>query len=84
MPSTVTKTLSYSVVYEPAPEGGYVVTVPALPGCHTQGDSFEEAETNIREAIELYVESLLSDGEDIPREDGALQGRITVPIAMPV
>ena len=84
MPSTVPKTLSYSVFYEPAPEGGYVVTVPALPGCHTQGDSFKEAESNIREAIELYVESLLSDGEDIPREDGALQGRITVPIAMPV
>lgn len=83
MPSTVTKTLSYSVFYEPAPEGGYVATVPALPGCHTQGDSVEEAETNIREAIELYVETLLSRGEDIPREDGALQGKITVPIAMP-
>ena len=49
-----------------------------------QGDSIEEAETNIREAIELYVETLLSHGEDIPREDGALQGKITVPIAMPV
>ncbi len=84
MPSTATKTLSYSVFYEPAPEGGYVATVPALPGCHTQGDSFEEAETNVREAIELYVETLLSHGEDIPREDGALQGKITVPIAMPV
>ena len=83
MSSTVTKTLSYSVFYEPAPEGGYVATVPALPGCHTQGDSVEEAETNIREAIELYVETLLSRGEDIPREDGALQGKITVPIAIP-
>ena len=61
MPSTVTKTLSYSVFHEPASEGGYVATVPALPGCHTQGDSIEEAETNIREAIDLYVETLLPD-----------------------
>ena len=83
MPNTVTKTVSYSVFYEPALEGGYAATVPALPGCHTQGDSIEEAETNIREAIELCVETLLSHGEDIPQEDGALQGKITVPIAMP-
>ena len=84
MLSTATKILSYSVFYEPAPEGGYVAAVPALPGCHPQGDSVEEAETNIREAIELYVETLLFRREDIPREDGALQGKITVPIAMPV
>ena len=84
MPSTVTKTVSYSLFYESAPEGRYVATVPALPGCHTQWDSIEEAEANITEAIELYVEALLSRGEDIPREDGALQGKITVPIAMPV
>lgn len=48
--------ISYSVIYEEAPEGGYVVRVPALPGCYTQGETIEEAEKNIREAIELYVE----------------------------
>ena len=69
--------------YEPAPERGYVATVPALPGCHTQGDSIEEAETNIREAIDLYVETLISHCDDIPQENGALQGKVTVPIAVP-
>ena len=49
-----TKTLSYSVYYEAADEGGFVAIVPALPGCHTQGETLEEAEQNIREAIELY------------------------------
>ncbi len=84
MVSTVTKTLSYSVFYEPASEGGYVATVPVLPGCHTQGDSIEDAETNTREAIELYVETLLFHGEEIPREYGSLQGKIIVLITMPV
>ena len=37
------KVLKYTAVFEPAEEGGYVVTVPALPGCATEGDTFEEA-----------------------------------------
>lgn len=42
--------------------GGYVALVPALPGCHTQGDTVDEVLRNVREAIELYIESL-SDEE---------------------
>jgi len=38
--------------------GGYVALVPALPGCHTQGDTLEELMKNIKEAIELYTETL--------------------------
>jgi len=38
--------------------GGYVAFVPALPGCHTQGDTLEELMTNAKEAIELYMETL--------------------------
>lgn len=39
-------------------EFGYFVFCPELKGCHSQGDTFEEAQENIREAIELYVESM--------------------------
>ncbi len=39
-------------------ENGYYAYCPALPGCHSQGDTFEEAMVNIREAIELYLETL--------------------------
>lgn len=46
------------IYYEQAPEGGYVAFVPALPGCHTQGETLEEAEHNVKEAIALYLESL--------------------------
>ena len=43
---------------EPAEEGGYNVTVPALDGCFTQGDSEEEALKNAQEAIICYIEGL--------------------------
>jgi len=45
------------VLFEPSDEGGYTVTVPALPGCISEGDSLDEARRNIREAIELYLEA---------------------------
>jgi len=73
------KTLSYSVFYEHAPEGGYVASVPALPGCHTQGESLEEAERNIKEAIDVYLASLAAHGETIPVEGQSFQGRVTLP-----
>jgi len=44
------------VVFEPSDEGGYTVSVPALPGCISEGDTLEEARWNIREAIALYLE----------------------------
>ena len=44
-------------------EGGYWVKVPALPGCFTQGETVEEALSNAKEAIELYVSVLIDDGE---------------------
>ena len=57
----------------PAEEGGYTVEVPALEGCVTEGDTFEEAERNAREAISLYLESLQHRGLPLPddREDPA-------------
>lgn len=70
--------LSYSVIYEEAPEGGYVVHVPALPGCHTQGETIEEAERNIKEAIELYLESLEGHKEEIPQEKRIFQGKVDI------
>jgi len=41
--------------------GGYVAFVPALPGCHTQGDTLEELIKHVKEAIELYLETLTKD-----------------------
>ena len=41
--------------------GGYVAFVPALPGCHTQGDTLQELLDNVKEAIELYLETLTEE-----------------------
>ena len=49
------------VILEPSEEGGYTVTVPALPGCISEGDTKEEALRNIREAIEVYLEPVEDD-----------------------
>lgn len=53
-------TYKASIVIEHDDHGFYAYC-PDLPGCQTQGDSFEEAMTNIREAIELYLETLSED-----------------------
>lgn len=60
----------YTVVFEPAEEGGYVVTVPALPGLVTEGDSLAEAREMAKDAIRGYLESLRKHGEEIPLEQG--------------
>ena len=62
------KNYTYTVNFEPAKEGGYTVYVPALPGCVTQGETYNEAVTMAREAILCYLESLIKDGEPIPEE----------------
>ena len=50
------KILEYHAVFTPEEVGGYSVSVPDLPGCHSQGSTFEDAKVNIKEAIELYLE----------------------------
>lgn len=56
----------YTVLFEPAEEGGYVVTCPALPGLVTEGDTLDEAREMVRDAIRGYLESLQKDGEPLP------------------
>jgi antitoxin HicB len=58
----------YTVVLTSDPEGGFVVSVPALPGCITQGDTRDEALRNAREAIELYIEDCIASGDPVPSE----------------
>ncbi|MGB7553319.1 MAG: type II toxin-antitoxin system HicB family antitoxin [Candidatus Korobacteraceae bacterium] len=59
----------FTVIFEKENEGGYHVFCPTLPGCHTQSETVEEGVSNVREAIQLYVETLLEDGLPIPQED---------------
>ena len=72
------KTLLYRVILRPEPEGGYTALVPSLPGCITYGEDVDEAITMAREAIELYVESLVAHGEEVPTGEGTLEYALTV------
>ena len=54
------------VILTPIEDGWWLAEVPSLPGCHTQGETKEEAMANIKEAIESYIASLEEDGEPIP------------------
>ena len=57
---------AYTIHLEPADEGGFVVTVPALPGCITEGNTYEQAIANAHEAIEGFVEALTLAQQPIP------------------
>lgn len=63
------KILKYTAVFEPAEEGGYTVIVPALPGCVTKGDNFEEAVEMAKDAISAYLVSLAKHEEFLPEEN---------------
>lgn len=63
------KILQYTALFSPDEEGGFVVEVPALPGCVSQGETVKEAKENIQEAIELYIETLKERGLEIPEDE---------------
>ncbi|OYD17171.1 hypothetical protein CH333_01740 [candidate division WOR-3 bacterium JGI_Cruoil_03_44_89] len=60
--------LKYTILLEKNEDGGYTVTVPSLPGCITEGSTWEEAFTNAQEAIEGYIETLKDLKKPIPVE----------------
>jgi len=62
---------TYTIVVEPEEGGGYYVTVPALPGCFTRGNSIEECQERAVEAIGVHIAGLQADGKPVPKEIAA-------------
>jgi predicted RNase H-like HicB family nuclease len=56
------------VIIYPGEDGFWIAECPSLPGCISQGETREEAVTNIREAIDLYIEVLVEDGIPVPED----------------
>lgn len=76
------KLLKYTAIFEPAKEGGFTVTVPSLPGCITEGDTFEEAVKMVKDAIKGYIAVLKEDKEPIPIEsEEHIAATILVPVS---
>jgi predicted RNase H-like HicB family nuclease len=76
--------LTYRIILEPGDEGGYVVIVPALPGCFTQGATVEQALERAREAIEVHVAGLIKSGDPVPEGDASPKESIDVPVTITV
>lgn len=67
-----------TVILERDEDGYFVASVPALPGCFTQGKTLEEVMDNIKEAIELYIKDLKEHGEEVPED--TTQGIVDVEV----
>lgn len=78
--------ISLAVLFRPESEGGFTATVPSLPGCITYGKDLPEAHHMIEEAISLYIEDMIADGESLPATDAPsyfTQLDINIPINIP-
>ena len=74
------KVLEYNAIFQKEEEGGFSVWVPSLPGCTSQGETFEEAVENIKEAIALYLED--ENKKDQEEETIASRNQFMVPISV--
>ena len=70
--------MKFKIIIEKGEDGHYVVTVPSLPGCISQGRTEQEAKKNIREAIGLHLESLAEDGVPIVSKKGTKEYELLV------
>ena len=66
----ITQLYTYRVIIEPDERKTFHAYVPALPGCHTWGETFEAARENIRDAMDAYLRALRADNESIPEDKG--------------
>jgi predicted RNase H-like HicB family nuclease len=74
--------VSYTAVFEPAEEGGFVVSFPAIPGLATQGETIEDARAMAADCLRAYLESLPKDGEPMPYEAPELPRTEKVEVAL--
>jgi predicted RNase H-like HicB family nuclease len=74
------KIYQFTAIFEKNEDGGYTVTVPSLPGCISEGDTFDEALKNIKEAITLYLDVMKKDKEKIKEEEEIIFAPVKVKI----
>ena len=69
METVAETTRTYTFVFDPDPEGGFVVTCPALPGLVTHGATLDEARAMALDAMEGLIEVMLEHGDEVPESD---------------
>jgi predicted RNase H-like HicB family nuclease len=70
----------FMIVIEASEEGGYHAWCPSLPGCHSQGETLEEAKRNVVEAIECHLESFRKEKKEFPKEPEEFVGSVEVSV----
>jgi antitoxin HicB len=73
--------LTYRIILRPEPEGGYTVTVPALPGCVTYGSTVEEANMMAANAVNAYLVSMRKHAEPVVDDSGTFESQFLVEYA---
>ena len=73
--------MEYTIIIYEAEEGGYCTKVPALPGCGSQGETFDEAIANTKEAIESHILALRQDRQEIPVERSSMYGKVKIVVS---
>lgn len=63
------KEYRFAIILEPCEEGGYFAQCPAFPGCHVEGETYEETISEMKKTIAAFIEDYKKDGEKIPDED---------------
>ena len=66
-----TKEFTFTAVFTPAEEGGYVVSFPAIPDLMTEGETLEEAREMAADGLQCYLEALEKEGVELPESDSA-------------
>ncbi len=85
-PPLATAHLTFTAVFEPAEEGGFVVTFPAIANLATQGETLEEARIMAEDCLRCYLEAVAADGRPLPEGEApreAVREAITVDLEAP-
>ena len=73
------RNLTLPIIIE-ADADGYFVSCPSLQGCYSQGDTYEEAVENIKDAIRLHIEDRIANGEEVPENDSVSLSTVAVTV----
>jgi predicted RNase H-like HicB family nuclease len=74
----MSQNLNYRILLIKEPEGGFTVNIPALPGCITYGENMEEAIIMAKDAVQIYIESLIAHEQEVPTEENTFEYIVSV------
>jgi predicted RNase H-like HicB family nuclease len=59
----------FTIIIEPCDEGGYFAMCPVFPGCHVEGETYEETIDEMKKAIEAFIADYMEENEPLPEDE---------------